>query len=135
MKSKLIFIFVSTVIIIGLFFSSCTTKKDSVRIVNEESFFSDFFIEDNKVYIKCELVIENLSSNEVKVEFVGNFEKDYENGLLKTSQLSGFKEDKSTKVFNLPQGRSRLEVYFIGEHAGNQQKYDRRLPPIEVIRK
>ena len=54
------------------------------------------------------------------------------NGLLKKSLLSGYASDYETTEFKLEKGDNWIEVIFIGDYAGKNQKYDRLLPEIII---
>ena len=98
----------------------------------EKSFFSDFKIENNKVYIYCTLFIENKSDTEKVISLKASFEKDVETGLLKEALVSGYSLDESTQEFQLKKGENQLDVVFVGEYAGVDKKHDRLLPDIEI---
>ena len=109
---------------------SCQAKD--VKLDEEKSFFSDFKIENNKVYIYCTLFIENKSDTEKVISLNASFEKDVEIGLLKEALVSGYSLDESTQEFQLKKGENQLEVVFVGEYAGVDKKNDRLLPDIEI---
>ena len=110
---------------------SCQAKD--IKLDEEKSFFSDFKIENNKVYIYCTLFIENKSDAEKVILLNASFEKDVENGLLKEAIISGCSLDESTQKFQLQKSENQLDVVFIGEYAGTDKKHDRLLPEIEII--
>ena len=109
---------------------SCQTED--VKLDKEKSCFSDFKIENDKVYIYCTLYIDNKSDTEKVISLTASFEEDVENGLLKESLVSGYSLDESTQEFQLEKGENQLDVVFIGEYAGVDQKHDRLLPEIEI---
>ena len=109
---------------------SCQTKD--IKLNEEKSYFSDFKIENDKVYIYCTLFIENKSDTEKVISLKASFEKDVENGLLKEALVSGYSLDESTQEFKLQKGENQLDVAFIGKHAGIDKKHDRLLPNIEI---
>ena len=110
---------------------SCQAKD--IKLNEEKSFFSDFKIENDKVYIYCTLFIENKSDTEKVISLNASFEKDVEIGLLKEVLVSGCSLDESTQEFKLQEGENQLEVVFIGKYAGVDKKHDRLLPTIEII--
>lgn len=119
------------VICITLGLVACSSN--GVKIDKKQSFFSDFKVENEKVYIYCTLFIENLQDSQKTVELKATFEDDAKNGLLKNASLYGYATDKSTKNFKLHSGENKIEVVFIGDFAGTNKKQDRLLPDIEII--
>ena len=109
---------------------SCQVKD--IKLNEEKSYFSDFKIENDKVYIYCTLFIENKSDTEKVISLNASFEKDVELGLLKEALVSGYSLDESTQEFKLQKGENQLDVVFIGKHAGADKKHDRLLPDIEI---
>ena len=110
----------------------CSTQ-DTIKIIEKESYYSDFVIEGDKVYIECELTVDNSSGEEVSVEFYADFPHDEKLGLLQNATIKGFQEDKNLSEFPLQKGKTRLRVVFIGDFAGTNQKHDRNLPDISVV--
>ena len=129
MKQKLLIIFVLSFIVLCL----CSCQKREISIDGNESFYSSFKIENNKVYIYCNVLIKNPNKDAVKIALSGLFENDVKNGLLKESLLTGYASDFETTEFNLGNGDNWIEVVFIGDYAGKNQKYDRLLPEIRII--
>ena len=127
MKKTLSILFVLCMVL-SLF--SCQAKE--IELNEEKSFFSDFKIENNKVYIYCTLFIENKSDTEKVISLKASFEKDVEIGLLKEALVSGYSLDESTQEFQLKKGENQLDVVFVGEYAGVDKKNDRLLPDIEI---
>ena len=127
MKKTLSILFVLCMML-SLF--SCQVKE--IELNEEKSFFSDFKIENNKVYIYCTLFIENKSDTEKVISLKASFEKDVEIGLLKEALVSGYSLDESTQEFQLKKGENQLDVVFVGEYAGVDKKNDRLLPDIEI---
>ena len=128
MKQKLLIIFVLSFIVLCFF--SC--QKKEISIDSKESFCSSFRIENNKVYIYCNVLIKNPNKDVAKIALNGVFENDVKNGLLKESLLTGYAPDLETTEFKLENGDNWIEVVFIGEYAGKSQKYDRLLPQIRI---
>lgn len=126
---KKFFLILSVLILIALFFNY---HPSVVSIDIEESFYSTFKIENSKVYIYCNVLIKNPNKNGVKIELAGMFNNDFKNGLLKDPLLNGYSADCETSTFELEEGDNRIDVVFIGDYAGNNQKYDRMLPDIRI---
>ncbi len=134
MKRNRIILLTCILCAIAMVFCSCSfqQKNDDIKI-EEKSFFSNFKIEDGKVYVYCMLYIDNLTGEEKSIQLKATLENDVENGLLKEALIDGYSIDETTQYFQLQKGENCLEVVFIGEHAGGEQKYDRKLPDIEII--
>lgn len=134
MKCNLVMLFICIVCAIGVVFClySCQQKNVDIKI-GEKSFFSSFNVKDGKVYIYCTLYIENLAGEEKNVQLKALLKNDVKNGLLKEALIDGYSIDETTQCFQLQKGENCLEVVFIGEHAGGEQKYDRTLPDIKII--
>ena len=111
-------------------FSSC--EQNDVRLNEDKSFFSDFKIENDKVYLYCTLFVENSSKTERTVTLKASFEADVKNGLLKEALTVGYSFAEGAEEFRLQKGENQIDVVFIGEHAGGDQKHDRRLPDIMI---
>ena len=109
----------------------CSCNRE-ISIDGKESFYSDFKIDNNKVYIYCNLLIKNTDKTNAKIAISGVFDNDVKNGLLKQSLLSGYTSDLETTEFNLEKGNNWIEVVFVGDYAGRNQKYDRLLPEIRI---
>ena len=129
-KQKFLILFVLSLIALCL----CSCQKREISIDEKESFYSDFKIENNKVYIYCDVLIKNPDKDDAKIALSGVFENDVKNGLLKEPFLNGYASDFETTEFNLKNGDNWIEVVFIGDYAGKNQKYDRLLPEIKIIK-
>lgn len=135
-SKKYIILPVIILLIVGVIFMQVFTKfrhENKVRIIGNESFFSEYSVDGNNVYIKCEITVINRTSEVIKVGFFADFLEDVQLGLLKDTKLKGYKEDKRTEEFYLQKGQNRIVVVFIGEFAGTNQKANRNLPLIEIV--
>jgi len=128
MKQRVFILLVLSFVVLCL----CSCQKREIRIDRNESFYSSFRIENNKVYIVCNVLINNPNIEAAKVTLSGLFENDVKNGLLKEALLPGYATDCETAEFNLEKGDNRIEVVFIGDYAGTNQKHDRLLPEIRI---
>lgn len=97
-------------------------SKREISIDSKGSFYSGFEIENDKVYIYCNVLIKNPNKDVAKIALSGIFENDAKNGLLKESMLTGYASDLETTEFNLENGDNRIEVVFIGDYAGKKPK-------------
>ena len=128
MKKFVVFICIACM---ALSLFSC--QSSYIKLDKEDSFFSDFKVEEDKVYIYCTLFIENQSDIEKNVVLKASLDNDAKNGLLKEAVIDGYSVDGSTKTFKLKAGENQIDVVFIGDYAGNEEKIDRLLPDIEII--
>ncbi|MBR3847773.1 MAG: hypothetical protein IKM21_00600 [Oscillospiraceae bacterium] len=98
-------------------------------IIEENSYFSDFYVKGDKAYIECVMVIE--SPRDCDIRLLGTFPKD-EGKLLKNSSVFAYDPESESDTFHLARGRNRFEVVFIGEYGGTYRKHDRLLPEIDI---
>ena len=127
------------------------------RLVEEESFFSDFTVRGDRVYFLCRLCIRNPADQPQAVQVTGDFSEDSKGGLLAgngdlyalrveddfpgsflsmsdealaaAADLSG---DRSLRVLPLPPGDKVFWVLFAGDHGTAEVKQNRLLPPISI---
>ena len=127
------------------------------RLVEEESFFSDFTVRGDRVYFLCRLCIRNPADRPQAVRVTGDFSEDSKGGLLAgngdlhalrveddtsdsflsmsdealaaAADLSG---DRSLRVLPLPPGDKVFWVLFAGDHGTAEVKQNRLLPPISI---
>ena len=108
-------------------------NENIIEIVKRESFYLNFTVEGNKVYIECELSVNNVAGKEVEVEFYAYFPDDVNSGLLKNERLKGYQKDKKTSKFFIPEGNKSIVIVFVGDFAGINKKHDRALPKITIV--
>lgn len=112
--------------------TSCKTTAN-ISVDEENSYFSDYVIEDDKVYIKCHIILTNTYDVEKTVKLSAKLPDDAANGLLKQEIVKALNEDGSETAFALPPNSTEsYDVVFVGEFAGNKQKQDRHLPEILI---
>jgi hypothetical protein len=103
-----------------------------VKVMEDNSFFDDFSVDDDKVNLDCEIELENTFDSEVSFRLIGVFDED-EGKLLKEGKLSAVNKETSSTVFTLkPAERKCFEVVFEGDYAGTFEKQSRRSPKILV---
>lgn len=129
MKKKYIFLIAAAIFVLVAGYM-LLQKHNGIHINYEKSFFSDFDVEEDKVYIECVLCIENNTGKQHKVKFIAESEEDKENGLIKDSKLNGYNEDLETSLFDIEPGENRITVIFVGNYGGVKQKVNRLLPKI-----
>ncbi len=122
-------------------------------LVKDGSFFSDFVVEEDRVYFLCRLTIHNPRNEQVPVKIRGDFSADKEGGLvlgrelfarrldgdastdflaLDAAEKETILQDRSRLLFLLPPGDHAFWVVFSGLHGENSVKQDRLLPPITI---
>lgn len=129
--------------------SSCN-KDTNLQIVEDISWFSDFIVDGEKVYIYCVVVINNPGNERRTFNLKAYFPDDVEPGLLKNSELQGYEASfDNSKLFTdltgddieLTNGeftiekkeRESYQVVFVGDFAGTKIKHNRLLPEIEIM--
>lgn len=133
-----------------------SARKLRPSLIEEESFFSDYVVRNNRVYFLCHLNIRNPSDKPVAVRITGDFSEDVKSGLLKNTELrscrieepltEGFQSLSAEEleatafwtydtyqgadVFPIPPGGRSFWVLFVGEHGTADVKQNRLLPPL-----
>jgi hypothetical protein len=99
-------------------------------LIKEDSFFNDFEVVDDKVFIKCIITVKNNTENNIQYKINAIFEDDVRIGLIRNEKLEGYTEDLMSNVFTIPANETvkYQTVIFVGEFAGNYRKYNRELP-------
>jgi hypothetical protein len=128
-KMRIIYI----VLLLGCnIFYSCISNKNNVllELIKEDSFFNDFEVIGDKVFIKCIITVKNNTENNIQYKINAIFEDDVRIGLLKNEKLEGYAEDLMSNVFIISASETikYQTVIFVGEFAGNYRKYNRELP-------
>ena len=118
-------------ILLLLLFSSAifivyNSNDNDIYINNDESFFSNYEIVDNKVNTYCELCIYNEFDCD-KVIDNKNF------GLLKESKMMGYLKGTDTSQITLKSGKNIVSVNFIGDLGYTSQRINRLLPNEIII--
>ena len=108
--------------------SSCTVEKTPILDNSDQSYFVDFYTDDDYVYIECVLNIYNPNNTESEVKISAIDNEDVEIGLLKTSNLIAVDKETSKETFRLKSGENKITVLFKGEYAGIYQITSRELP-------
>lgn len=134
MKKILIILFgVLVVAMVVVVFFLINNKEGSLQIVKDTSYFSDFSVEGEKVYIKCELEFKNSSSEDTTFQLKAIMKDDVELGLLKEENLTGYSQDLTSDKFTIEKKTTRtFSVVFVGDFAGTNKKHDRNLPEIVI---
>lgn len=122
--------YISLIICAVLLFSlsSCSVEKTPILDNSGNSYFVDFYTDDDYVYIECVLNIYNPNNTESEVKISAIDNEDVEIGLLKTSNLIAVDKETSKETFRLKSGENTITVLFRGEYAGIYQITSREIP-------
>ncbi len=122
--------YISLIICAVLLFSlsSCSVEKTPILDNSDNSYFVDFYTDDDYVYIECVLNIYNPNNTESEVKISAIDNEDVEIGLLKTSNLIAVDKETSKETFRLKSGENTITVLFRGEYAGIYQITSREIP-------
>jgi len=134
MKKILIISFgIVAVIIVVVIFLFINNNDGDLQIVKDTSYFSDFSVDGEKVYIKCEFTLKNSSSNDNMFQLNAIMKDDVELGLLKEENLEGYNQNLTSDKFTIGKNETKTySVIFVGDFAGTNKKHDRNLPKIVI---
>lgn len=108
--------------------SSCSVEKTPILDNSGNSYFVDFYTDDDYVYIECVLNIYNPNNTESEVKISAIDNEDVEIGLLKSKNLVAIDKESEKDVFRLKSGENTITVLFQGEYAGIYQITSREIP-------
>ena len=132
MKRKALFPASILIFTILLICAGCGTRQ-SIRIDEEKSYFSDFSIVDDEVQIVCYVTICNEYDTEKTVWIKGDFSDEVENGLLSEAELYAVDSENERCAYTLqPKEEKSVYVTFTGTFVGNAHMTSRLLPPITI---
>lgn len=122
--------YISLIICAVLLFSlsSCSIEKTPILDNSDNSYFVDFYTDDDYVYIECVLNIYNPNNTESEVKISAIDNEDVEIGLLKSKNLVAIDKESEKDVFCLKSGENAITVLFRGEYAGIYQITSREIP-------
>lgn len=122
--------YISLIICAVLLFSlsSCSVEKTPILDNSDNSYFVDFYTDDDYVYIECVLNIYNPNNTESEVKISAIDNEDVEIGLLKSKNLVAIDKESEKDVFRLKSGENTITVLFQGEYAGIYQITSREIP-------
>lgn len=135
-KSTIIIIIAAVLVVAALSIIVISIVKNNdiqkVVLVKDESYYSDFSVENNTVRIYCKVVLINNSDSVQSFKIMASFESD-KGKLIKSSELFGTDNSTGKDTFTLNPGeKGNFNVVFQDEFAGTNQKHDRNLPEIEI---
>lgn len=127
--------FISTALILLciLPLGACSVEASPVLDNSDNSYFVDFYTEDDYVYIECVLNIYNPNNTEAEVKISAIDNEDVEIGLLKNPELTAINKETEADVFRLKSGENTITVLFRGEYDGIYQITARELPRFITI--
>lgn len=130
---RIISVLLLSLVLIGL--CSCEDRKSTVILDNSDnSYFVDFYTEDEDVYIECVLNIYSEADTEVAIRAVDN--DNVKSGLIKSPALKGIDKSDMDEKFSLKAGENKVTVLFKGEYAGVYSIAERDIPRfIEIYEK
>ena len=109
---------------------SCNIQKEPLVLIESDSSYSDYTVEEDTVFIKCTVAVKNRSDKDIRFKIIGSFPYD-EGTLLKEKNITAKDRFSENAVFSIGANEQRTyDVVFVGNYAGTDQKYDRTLPEI-----
>lgn len=103
-----------------------------IEIIEDKSYFCDFYVSDEDVYVECYLVIKNNDIQSRTIKHSALMNDDVKLGLLRNFNLIGYDDTLTTNEFKVEKGENRLTVYFIGKYGSVYIKHDRLLLQINI---
>lgn len=131
MKKKILKIGVPILVIIALIIAGLFIfKKDDPAVVildnSDNSYFVDFYTEEDKVYFECVLNI--YADRDTEVSISATDTDNVKMGLLDSPELTGIDKSDNDKTFALKAGENKVTVLFEGKYAGIPQIFAREIP-------
>ncbi len=121
-------VFLIAMLVLTSFPAGCRKAvNNEIVLIKSESYYSDYEVKDNKVYITCYVTLENRLDEEQTVKLSAEFPNDV-NKLLKSSWI-----DSKDNLTLMAKAKDSFNVIFIGDFARTNQKHDRLLPEINII--
>jgi hypothetical protein len=110
-------------------------SKENIELIKEKSYFNDFEVINDRVFIECKLTIKNNTNNFYSFRINALFNDDVKIKLLENKFFEGYSEDLNSSIFFISPDEilEYTKVVFVGKFAGNYQKYSRALPEINII--
>jgi len=124
---KKIYWYAGLLLFTGVFTSCSLNNIEKIKLIKLESYYSDFEVKKDKVYISCYITLENNLDKEQTIKLSATFPNDV-GKLLKNAVI------ESEKSFTLDaKSKKSFKVVFIGDFAGKNKKNDRLLPDISIL--
>ena len=99
-----------------IFSCSCFKSDEDNRcsIVEEESWFHEVYVENNKIYYRTLLTLNNSDNSDVTVKIIGDLTDEYNSGRIKEKQLTAVTTE-NTEYFIVPANNTlTVDAIFIG---------------------
>lgn len=127
----LILLFVAIFLFTGCV--STVSDESDIQIDYAESFFSDFSIKGDDVYIYCTLKITNTSGENKKFRILATMTEDVESDLLTEEMIYCADISTGEDTFLLQaESAETFSVVIKGSNGGGTQKANRNLPPLKI---
>ena len=107
-------------------------NTNNVYVVESESSFIDYSVENDKVYILCNVTLSNTGDNMKKIKIAAICSEDYKIGLLKNEKIYAVDENEEEKIFVIDAKSKKTfeNIVFLGKYGGKHKKGNRLLPEI-----
>lgn len=135
---KIVFIVLAVVTVICAsvigFLTLGNSQKGSVEIVEDNSYFSDFVVQDGETKINCVITFKNTSDKDITFLVKAHFTDDFESGLVSDEYVIGICEDTGEEFITIKAGET-IEykgVAFCSKNNGSEIKSDRLLPDLTI---
>ena len=133
MKIKKYILFLILSILLTFSIGNKLLLEKKVLLVENQSYFNDYIIKDNKVIIEFYLTFKNNSSNDENVTLAVYLPEDAKSGLLLEEKLYSINNEEKQITYLIPaNGVVSYTVKFTGECGGYNVKNNRLLPKIEI---
>ncbi len=107
--------------------------EGSLTVTRDKSFFNDYDIDGENVYIRCSICIENTADTPIEFNLSASSPDDY-GKLLDNSGLEAVTSSNETEAFIIEAGSTQtIEVTFLGKKGPKDTKADRLLPKRIII--
>lgn len=135
MKKGFVIFFVFSLITFLCACSTATEEKPELILNQANSWFNSFTVSGTQVQFHCTVSIENTTIQAQIVSLYGNFEEDVKEELVKEKMILGHRaSDDTAATFEVLPGNNTYHVVFTGTFAGKDQKHDRLLPEITIVK-
>lgn len=109
-------------------------SRGTIKIIEKESYYSNFHVENDKVYIECVVTIKNSDKYKKTINLSARFDEDVNIGLLKQAKIYALSSSNMKEKFEIKQNsKDTFDVVFVGDFDGTMKKHDRTLPDIDIV--
>lgn len=122
------------IIIFAITVPTSHNNSEYLHIIEDASYFDDFYVKDDKVYIMCYITISNSSTSDINFTMCGELKADVIIKLLKEPYVYIYNDNNEQQIFHINHNENKLfEVTFVGDCDGRYKKTNRLLPKITII--